>query len=150
MFFNEAWILAASGRLDSAICSGKVMSVMRHSAVLLAVVMLVLSACSRTSEFKAQAELGQPIVRAIDNYHRQRGNYPASLADLVPKYLAAAPDIPDESKHKFRGWDYSIVTNGTAISYSLRYYMGHGGIEYKPPELIGDDEGHRTVVLSNR
>jgi hypothetical protein len=123
---------------------------MRYSAILLAVAMLALSACSRTSEFRKQAELGQPIVRAIEDYHKQTGSYPAALADLAPKYLAAAPDIPDKTQHKFIGWDYSIVTNAAEISYSLRYYMGHGGIEYKSPDWIGDDEGSRTVVLSNR
>jgi hypothetical protein len=123
---------------------------MRHSANLLAAALIALSGCSRTSEFKAQAELGQPIVRAIEDYHKQTGSYPAALTDLAPQYLAAAPDIPDKTQHKSIGWDYSIVTNGTEITYSLRYYMGHGGIEYKMPDWIGDDEGSRTVVLSNR
>ncbi len=104
----------------------------------------------RTREFRAQAQAGQPIVRAIEDYHKQTGTYPPSLADLAPKYLAIAPDIPDQSQHKFIGWDYHIVTNGTAVSYSLMYYMGRGGVEYKPPNWIGNDEGHQTVVLSNQ
>ena len=112
--------------------------------------MLALSGCSRTSEFKAQALAGQPIVRAIEDYRKQTGSYPPSLAALTPKYLATVPDIPDESQHKFTGWDYRIVTNGTAISFSLRYYMGRGGVEYQPPNWIGNDEGHTTVVLSNQ
>lgn len=40
--------------------------------------------------------------------------------------------------------------NGSVVSYSLRYYMGKGGIEYEPPDWIGNDEGHKTVVLSNK
>ena len=123
---------------------------MRHSAILLAVAMLALSACSRTSEFKALAQAGQPIVRAIDGYYKQAKSYPTSLTDLVPKYLAAVPDMPDESHHKFSGWDYRIVTNGAAISYSLSCDMGHGGVTYDPPNWIGDDEGYRVVVLSNK
>jgi hypothetical protein len=108
---------------------------MRHSAILLAVAMLALSGCSRTSEFKAQAELGQPIVRAIEDYHKQTGSYPASL---------------DELHQKFSGWDYRTVTNATAISYSVRFYMGRGGVEYQPPDWIGNDEGQKIVILSNR
>jgi hypothetical protein len=108
---------------------------MRHSAILLAVAMLALCGCSRTSEFKKQAELGQPIVRAIEDYHKQTGSYPASL---------------DELHQKLSGWDYRTVTNGTAVSYSLRFYMGKGGVEYQPPDWIGNDEGQKTVILSNR
>jgi hypothetical protein len=104
---------------------------------------------SRTREFRAQARAGQPIVRAIEDYRKQNGNYPVSLADLAPKYLPTVPDMPDESKSKFRGWDYRTVTNGVAVSYTLRYYMGRGGVEYEPPKWIGNDEGTRTVILSN-
>jgi hypothetical protein len=97
--------------------------------------MLALSGCSRTSEFKAQAALGQPIVRAIEDYQKQNGIYPASL---------------DELHQKLSGWDYRTVTNGAAITYSLRFYMGRGGIEYQPPDWIGNDEGQKRVILSNR
>src|SRR5437773_11697957 len=113
---------------------------MKNSAIFLFVACAFLSACSRTPEFVAQAQAGQPIVGAIDQYRKQTGSYPAALSDLVPKYLAAAPDVPDRSKNKFTGWDYSPVTNGSVVSYSLRYYMGKGGVEYEPPNWIGNDE----------
>jgi hypothetical protein len=103
----------------------------------------------RTREFRAQAQAGQRIVRAIEEYRKQTGSYPALLADLTPKYLPAVPELPDESRHKFQGWDYSTVTNGLIVSYGLRYYMGRGGVEYEPPRWIGNDEGHRTVIFSN-
>jgi hypothetical protein len=103
----------------------------------------------RTREFKAQAKAGQPIVRAIEEFKKRNGGYPASLADLVPKYLPTVPDLPDESNHKFTGWEYRTVTNGVAVSYSVRYDLGRGGVEYEPPKWIGNDEGHRTVILSN-
>jgi hypothetical protein len=102
---------------------------------------------SRTREFRAQAQAGQPIVRAIEQFRKQTGSYPASLADLAPKYLPTVPDVLNESQQKFSGWDYQIVTNGTAVSFALRYYMGRGGVEYEPPNWIGNDEGHRTVIL---
>ena len=123
---------------------------MRHAAIFRAVVMLTLSCCRRSGEFKTQAELGQPIVRAIEDDHNQMGSYPASLADLTLKYLTTAPDIPDKRQHKFIGWDYCIITNRAAVSYSLRYCMGKGGVEYEPPDWFGNDEGNRKVVLSNR
>jgi hypothetical protein len=104
---------------------------------------------SRTREFRAQAYLGQPIVRAIEECRKQTGIYPNSLADLAPKYLPTVPDLPDESNSKFAGWDYHTVTNGAVVSYSLTYFMGRGGVEYYPPKWIGNNEGHRTVILSN-
>ncbi|HEX5400545.1 MAG TPA: hypothetical protein VFY06_15970 [Verrucomicrobiae bacterium] len=103
----------------------------------------------RTREFRAQAEAGQPIVRAIEDYHRQTGSYPASLTDLAPKYLPTAPDIANESQHKHVGWDYRLVTNGAVVSYRLLYYMGRGGVEYDPPNWIGNDEGRKKIILSN-
>ena len=54
---------------------------------------------SRTFEFREQARRGQPIVRAVDEFKKQTGEYPASLADLVPKYLPTITDIPDESQN---------------------------------------------------
>jgi hypothetical protein len=41
------------------------------SATLLGITMIGLSGCGRTGEFKSQAKLGQPIVRAIEDYHTQ-------------------------------------------------------------------------------
>ena len=107
------------------------------------------SACNRTGEFQAQAQVGQPIVRAIEDFRRQTGSYPASLADLLPKYLPTIPETPDKSQHKFNGWEYCKITNDVTITYTLRYYMGKGGVEYEPPVWFGNDEGHRTVLLRN-
>ena len=123
---------------------------MRAVSFLCAGAAILLSACSRNDEFLAQAHAGQPIVRAIEDYQKKAGNYPTSLADLTPKYLPTVPDLRDDSKHKFTGWDYRLVTNGTVVAYRLRYYLGKGGVEYEPPDWIGNDEGRRRVVLSNR
>ena len=125
------------------------MRTLRFTTILFATAVSVALGCSRTSEFKAQAQAGQPIVRAINAYHEQTGSYPPSLVALVPKFLPTVPDMPDESKHKFSGWDYSLDRNGTNVSFSLRYYMGKGGVEYHPPNWIGNDEGHESVILSN-
>lgn len=104
---------------------------------------------SRTREFRAQARVGQPIVRAIEDYRKQSGSYPASLTELSPKYLASLPEIQREGHYKYGSWEYHVVTNGTSVSYSLRSYMGRGGIEYQSPHWIGIDEGHRTILWSN-
>ena len=108
---------------------------------------MLVSGCSRTGEFTAQAQAGQPIVRAIEQFRKQTGSYPTSLADLAPKYLPRIPDTPNESQQKLTGWEYLAVTNGAVVTYTLRYYMGRGGIEYEPPVWYGNDEGHRTVLL---
>lgn len=108
---------------------------------------LLLLAFDRTREFRAKACEGQPIVRAIQQFRKQTGSYPLSLSELAPKYLPKVPDLPDESQHKFSGWEYEVVTNGASVSYRLRAYMGKGGVEYHVPNWIGNDEGHQTVVL---
>ena len=104
---------------------------------------------SRTREFRAKARAGQPIVQAIETFRKQTGNYPASLAELAPKYLPAMPDIQQDEHYKYGSWEYRVVTNGGVVSYSLRSYMGRGGIEYEPPNWIGNDEGSTTIVLRN-
>jgi hypothetical protein len=119
----------ATTSLLAALCA------MRQSTILLAVALLALPACRRAGKFKTQAEFGQPIVRAIEDYHKRTGSYPRSL---------------DELPEKFSGWDYRTVSNGLASSYRLRFNMGKDSIEYEPPDWIGNEEGRRTVVLSNR
>lgn len=104
---------------------------------------------SRTREFRAQARAGQPIVRAIEDYRKQTGSYPASLGELAPQYLATLPEIQQEGQYKLGSWEYRLVTNGTAVTYSLRAYMGRGGVEYQSPHWVGNNEGQRTILLSN-
>lgn len=104
---------------------------------------------SRTREFRAQARIGQPIVRAIEDFREQTGSYPNSLSELSPQYLATQPEIQQEGRYKRGSWEYHLVTNGTAVSYSLRAYMGRGGVEYQAPHWIGNDEGNRTILLSS-
>ena len=88
-------------------------------------------------------------MRAIESFRRQTGSLPASLAELAPKYLATVPIVSDNSKPNLRGWEYRLVTNGVVVSYNLRYYLGRGGVEYEPPNWMGNDEGNRKVILSN-
>lgn len=104
----------------------------------------------RTREFRARARLGQPIVHAVDQFRAATGAYPPCLSNLYPKYLTAIPDIPNVESNKFEGWEYRTMTNGSETSFTLRYYMGRGGVEYEPPNWYGNDEGHRSVILRNR
>lgn len=34
------------------------------------------------------------VLMALQSWHRDRGNYPANLSELVPSYLPALPDSP--------------------------------------------------------
>src|SRR5215471_2550860 len=104
---------------------------------------------TRAIEFRVQAHRGQPIVRAIEQFHKQTGSYPVSLAELAPKYLPTVPEMPDKVRHKFMGWDYHTTTNGIVISYTLSYYLGRATVEYEPPVWFGNDEGHRTILWRN-
>jgi hypothetical protein len=104
---------------------------------------------SRTREFRAQARAGQPIVRAIEDFRKQTGSYPATLTELSPQYLATLPEIQQEGHYKYGSWEYRLTTNGAVVGYSLRSYMGRGGVEYQPPHWIGNNEGSRKILLSN-
>jgi type II secretory pathway pseudopilin PulG len=113
---------------------------MKLSIILATIGLLLLTGCNRRAEFLAQAKAGQPIVKAIEDFRKETGEYPSSLAVLV----ASHPQI------KIAGWEYAATTNGASISFSLRFYMGKGGVEYEPPNWIGNDEGNRTVILMNK
>ena len=103
----------------------------------------------RTPEFRAQAKIGQPIVQAIEAYYKQTGSYPDSLTNLAPKYLGTLPDVADPEHGNVSGWDYHIVAGDKSYTYSLRFYMGRGGVEYMSPNWIGNDEGRRTILFKN-
>lgn len=46
---------------------------------------------ARGAELRANAT---PVLAALASYHRDRGEYPMSLYELVPKYLRALPFRP--------------------------------------------------------
>ena len=106
------------------------------SAVLLGIAMISLSGCGHKDEYKAQAKLGQQIVRAIEDYYTQTGSYPTSLDALSQKYSGWTYDT----------YTYQNSTNGAEISYMLRYRFGKGGVEYEPHRWIGGDKGHYVLL----
>jgi hypothetical protein len=118
--------------------------------VIVALVIFLHILLDRTDEFRIQAKRGQPIVRAIDSYRKDVGRYPVSLSVLIPKYLSQMPDTSYPSGHKFDGWEYRVIVNLDDTTYTLRYYMGRGGVEYEPPVWYGNNEGSRKVLIRNR
>jgi len=114
--------------------------------------MLFLSACDldRSRAFRKKAQEGTPIVRAIEKFHKDTGSYPASIAELAPKYLseAMATNVV-AGPFAFKHWAYYTFTNSDAtVSYSLFYYMGKGGLSYTPPNWTGLNEEHRIAIDS--
>lgn len=115
--------------------------------MLAAVCILILHlTVDRSRSFRAQAQRGQPIVRAIEQFKKHTGGYPGSLAILSPEYLPTPPETPNEADPKSKGWDYYLVTNGSMTTFRLSYYMGKGGVYYQPPRWVGNDEGHESIL----
>ena len=102
------------------------------SGILLGIAMTGLLGCAHTDEFEAQAKLGQPIVRAIEDYLKQTGTYPGSL---------------DELPLKTSGWTYMTFVDDTQVTYELRYSMGQGDVVYIPSSWLVQDKGH-TILLN--
>lgn len=43
-----------------------------------------------------------PVIEALDRYERDHASYPATLADLVPNYLAAVPSVGYGSRRELQ------------------------------------------------
>jgi hypothetical protein len=50
--------------------------------------------------------LGAPVIGALDAYHRERGDYPSSLRDLVPAYLSPSELHAPESSPLRHAFEY--------------------------------------------
>lgn len=110
--------------------------------------MLLLQGCPvnpfpRTTEFRAQARAGQSLVRAIEAFRKDTGRYPATLAELDPKYLTQVAIKPGDLRHR---WQYFTVTNAGTVSYGLSCDMGKGGVRYDPPNWVANEDGHEEVL----
>lgn len=70
----------------------------------------------RMHGFSLAAERAEPLVAAIEKYHREHGVPPDKFIDLVPRYLAAMPDrlpplelvIGSEAKRVYHGNDWVL------------------------------------------
>jgi hypothetical protein len=102
----------------------------------------------RTAEFRAQAKVGQRVVRGIEQFRKDTGQYPASLAELVPKYLAEDAIKPERSRYYIKNWEYWTSANNGTVSYGLYCYMGKADVEYNPPNWVANDDGNfRTLSI---
>ena len=97
------------------------------TGILLGIAMIGLLGCGRTAEFEAQAKLGQPIVRAIEDHLKQTGTYPASL---------------DELPLRTSGWTSMTFVEDTQVTYELRHPMSQGDVVYIPSSWLVQDKGH--------
>jgi hypothetical protein len=52
---------------------------------------IVITQSSQGLEFTVNIEIGNKIVIAIEQYKVDKGYYPSSLSDLLPKYLSEIP-----------------------------------------------------------
>jgi hypothetical protein len=107
-----------------------------------------LTSLDRLRYHRRLARQGQLIVTAIEQYCAAHGTYPESLSPLRPQYL------PQSSKGRAsydkHDWEYRVVKDGERTTYTLRLYMGRGGLEYEPPHWYANEEGTRTAILSNK
>jgi|ERR1051326_248049 hypothetical protein len=71
---------------------------------------------------RAKIELGQKIVDAIEYYRHEVGHPPASLTNLVPKYLKSLPDTNKE----YAGWYYVTATNDSIVSFECGFDWSGG------------------------
>jgi len=92
---------------------------------------------------------GKVIVRAIEDFRKERGRYPTQWTEFVPKYLPAMTNgFSEPDQFEFFKWSYRAMTNDGAVSYKLFYYRGHGGIGYDPPVWYEEFDGNRRTIRS--
>jgi hypothetical protein len=120
------WKIQASGtvagKLDKATASSMV-----HRTRYLPLTLMAMShgAAFKTAEIARAWHDAAQLALALEAYRRKRGNYPASLAELAPAYLPAAP-IDRSSGEPLR---YRLV-EGRPVIYGLGYdRVDHGGLD---------------------
>lgn len=96
LLFPAIFILFPSLALPKT-CKGAGLKVSVSLAIAAALIPVVLlSSGLRMYGFYLASERAEPVVSAIRAYETERGAPPASLSELVPKYIAALPErIPD-------------------------------------------------------
>lgn len=88
---------------------------------LIAVVLLIaITGCNEAPGEGRKAEegyrLAEPIIVALEQYHEDKGEYPASLEDLIPDYLDEIP-----SGEWIEGFRYDQDQDSYALSFD---YVG--------------------------
>jgi hypothetical protein len=73
------------------------------------------------------ARISEPLIAAIEQYNKDRGEYPSSLSELIPRYL---PKIPDTGYGKRRQFHYYRAEARLSQSDFLHRWLGEGEAGY--------------------
>jgi hypothetical protein len=85
----------------------------------------------RRDAFLQLGERMQPLVNAIESYHRDHGAYPATLESLVTNYL---PKLPETGMGSYPSYTYYTNSAGNPwiIQMPVGYGMGFDQLYYYP------------------
>lgn len=103
----------------------------------------------RKVAFDMLADRSMSLVEAIREYVRDTGASPATLADLVPRYL---PDAPDTGMSRYPDYEYARASDmcpagndwgitifvGDGMSFDIFYYCPLQNYRSGNAEIIGD------------
>jgi hypothetical protein len=109
--------------------------------VAMLLIALCLVGCSSGRQKMAETtQRGNRIVRALEQYHADRGRYPNSLTDLSPKYLR---EIPPPT-WGLRTWQYQSRASDFTLRVDESVHTGDGDsrwLQYMGKQLgwqVGD------------
>ncbi len=106
-----------------------------------------------SATFTATAERARVVIDAIEAYKQTKGEYPARLANLVPKFIPEIPTTglagypqflyrrPEDDKGPIRGYELMIETPSGGLNWDVFVYWPGGNYpDYfygGTPELFG-------------
>ncbi len=105
---------------------------------------LIFLVCSASAFLACQYGVGvgsanaQAVAEAIRAYHDKAGQYPESLADLVPEYLESIPRAGIRwSRNEFR---YNRAPEGPPeLTWSIHGLMGRADYDFERDRVLFDD-----------
>lgn len=79
----------------------------------------------RMAAFDMLADRSMSLVEAIRKYERDTGSPPATLADLVPRYL---PNVPETGMAKYPHYDYARAPDMCPVGndWGITMFVGDG------------------------
>jgi hypothetical protein len=103
------------------------------------VIIISLTACTMFDNERKMKESFQPAIDALEKYFKDKNNYPESLDALVPEYLPAVPQCPEE----YRKWSSGYYKNKDG-EYSIVCMVGI--IIFYPQRLEYTSDGNRWLT----
>ena len=100
----------------------------------------------RKAAFEAVAIRAQPLVEAIERFHKDIGKIPESLGQLVPEYL---PSIPDTGMSEYPSFEYRTYDVREARITLLSYDLGRWA-EGATLNATIDGEGRVSTLQGSR